>query len=147
LGDPTNCAEISAESLFRQGRSGGPALRLPGCKRMPQRSFLGINFALCQRATFLIPIPLSLSLSLSLSTSQHREFHSGAFMQGWRSELIFLLPFPFSLCTSQHRGSQHIHPLVLSLSPERALILLTKSKMTNSLLSPFIIIFYSLYPA
>jgi hypothetical protein len=48
-------------------------------------------FSLSKGATFLF--------SLFLSTSQHREFHSGALMQGWRGEWIFPLSSPLSLST------------------------------------------------
>jgi hypothetical protein len=47
--------------------------------------FQKLLLSLSKRATFL----LSFS-SLSLSTNQHREFHSGALMQVWRGEWIFL---------------------------------------------------------
>jgi hypothetical protein len=47
------------------------------------------HFSLSKRATFLLSFAF-----LSLSTSHYREFHSGALVQGWRDEWIFLLPFP-----------------------------------------------------
>jgi hypothetical protein len=43
---------------------------------------------------------------LPLSINQYREFHSGALVQGWRSECTFPLPFLLSLSSSQHRKAR-----------------------------------------
>jgi hypothetical protein len=52
------------------------------------------------------------------SNQEHREFHSGAFIHGWRGEWIFSLSFHLFLSTSEHRGSQHIY-MTVSLSTGR----------------------------